>query len=107
VQIDTFRNDMRRHGAPRSDAILFPPVPTRVPTQGPRFARAAVLASTGTATRRRLRLDRPLRRRSRAIAPKIDATFGRVGLPTRQLFDPIPLGAQLASGRGTKLGPLP
>jgi hypothetical protein len=30
-----------------------------------------------------------------------------VGLPTRQLFDPIALGAQMASGRGTTLRPPP
>jgi hypothetical protein len=36
-----------------------------------------------------------------------DRDAGRLGFPTRQLFDPIAVGAELAAGRGTTLRPAP
>lgn len=40
---------------------------------------------------------------NRYYAMLTNATSSRIGLPTRQLFEPIPLGAELAGGRGATL----
>src|SRR4051812_37632320 len=100
---------MRVPGVPQ--ALQRPPRATGVAT--PLVSAASLGRTRSSLASRRSIADEalvitPLRPAGRRAArSNVSSTSGLIGLPTRQLFDPIRVGAELAGGRGATLRPAP